>query len=349
MRPLYTTALNTTVAFIGRPLQLLAETEDNVSFCSVLLESGIVKVLNSIICEFMETLGTAKLLTNCFTFLQNKLGHFPGYVWMDEALQIGPHFRDIVRAAQHNGPEKPSLELLLRNSIPTSLIYHSVVEHVLPETRPETRHLASTLLFQVSGIYEDWERFIVLADDRIWVMKEYLGDSSPKFGMCDNVQCNNVSATLKRQSLDWQDAFVSVESEHLSTRGRSFMRCVVENDYHEAKFPMSCTPRPWTRFATCSITEKVKITVTPVQIFLDMYSAIYGPTLAGSEKRWLDLIVALVTVGNRVKPRIISVGVNFKFSKLLNKERRSLFTGPGAASLFGTLRSTSVTVTQASI
>ncbi|KAJ6610662.1 hypothetical protein B0H10DRAFT_1953689 [Mycena sp. CBHHK59/15] len=229
MRPLYTTTLNTTVAFIGRPLQLLAETEDNGSFCSVLLESGIVKVLNSIICEFMETLGTTKLLTNCFTFLQNKLGHFPGYVWMDEALQIGPHFRDI-----------------------SSSTYSQRLDQ-----RPDVWHL---LFFFKSREYTK-------------TGNEYLGDSSPKFGMCDNVQCNNVSATLKRE---------------------------IPHVMHTPSLDMVCHMFDYR-------VEKVKITITPVQIFLDMYSEIYGPTLAVSEKRWLDLIVALVTVGNRVKPHIISV------------------------------------------
>lgn len=136
-----------TFAYLAAPLKILRQTEDNASFCSVLLKQGVVTVLTSLIAKFASRPRAEDILTSCFLALAAKVQVIPAYPWIEEALKAGP-LQAIVLSETHNPCRLVSehVTYFLRVALPRASVYFPVVVQIAP-TLEDVKTLATAASF----------------------------------------------------------------------------------------------------------------------------------------------------------------------------------------------------------
>ncbi|KAJ7453860.1 hypothetical protein FB451DRAFT_1519332 [Mycena latifolia] len=239
-----------------------------------LLAQGIVKCVATVLCAlFGPAMScTEHLITLSFAVLVHNIIKFPGYPWAKEALE--GLLRAIVLSTGRYIPQFDiPLDLLLRETLPGSLVYHSVFSS-LHDALEEAKSIQDTLGFRASAFLDAWSDFVNLSEERLEVKRRYDSGELSLLSACDNLECGKIlkDAELLRcvarqhafycsrlcQIVDWKagghrkscaspPTGHPQEAAHLGARDYSFLRALLHHDYEAARADILAQQIVWVR------------------------------------------------------------------------------------------------------
>ncbi|KAJ6526651.1 hypothetical protein B0H19DRAFT_1196718 [Mycena capillaripes] len=235
--------------------------EWDAAFRDALLAQGIVTALT--IVSRVLSASTSSIpaveteLKGFFSSLVELLTCFPRQRWIKESLQAGllPAVFSCA-ASRHLEVTYDSLDDLLRDILPASTVYYSVLSQ-LRVSLVDLGDRDARSAFGTSDLRELWDEFLTLVQLRLQVVDEYDMGSLTVLLACDNLECVKIGGKdlFKRcggccmskycsracQIHDWQrgghrqtcGALASRRNRdsHLSAKDRSFLRALLNNEY----------------------------------------------------------------------------------------------------------------------
>ncbi|KAJ7708652.1 hypothetical protein B0H17DRAFT_1191167 [Mycena rosella] len=246
---------------IFKILEAVGVMESPVS--DALVSCGIVKTVTTVICALCTgpaTVITPQLIPLNIGVLVASVTKFPEFHWVKEALDSGL-LRALVLAASRNMPLLAiPLHYILREVLPPSLAYHSVLSS-LPAAFDEVMALSNAQQFITSPFFNEWAQFVRLCGERLAVMDLYDSGLLVARRACDNLECPEIRTddALSRcascqnafycskpcQVADWTAGHRKLcasprnnhhkESAHLSGANRGFLRALLDHDYEAAR------------------------------------------------------------------------------------------------------------------
>ncbi|KAJ7682001.1 hypothetical protein DFH06DRAFT_1314243 [Mycena polygramma] len=218
-------------------------------FSRALLVAGIIKSLTSLACVLIPPQSVSAefppLLERSLNFLNRTLPKTADHESVSDALECG--LLHVIISCGAAGEFHDTLTSLLQDTLPPYLI-HVPILSILHGELPGLYVKAKVL--PKSAIYQPWEQFIALAEERL-------------LKACDNLECGKIGPTslFKRcancrafyycsqecQKADWSNGehfkFCAPhgscrlsQAQPFGVRQRSFMRALLNHDYHAAKY-----------------------------------------------------------------------------------------------------------------
>ncbi|KAJ6586006.1 hypothetical protein B0H19DRAFT_1228164 [Mycena capillaripes] len=227
-----------------------------------LLSHGIITALTTV-CRALSrsTLPIVEIeLRGLLSALVDHLCSFPRHRWITESLRAGLlHAVFTCATGPHLEEIWTSLEDILRDILPASTVYHSVLLQ-LRVSFAEMRDRDDAATFSDAGLFKLWESFVGLVDMRLRVADEYHAGTLTSMKACENLKCAKIchKHELKRcsgclitfycsrvcQTNDWRhgghrqtcgDLSVRrkqvAEYSHVCVSDRSFLRALVHHEY----------------------------------------------------------------------------------------------------------------------
>ncbi|KAJ6523717.1 hypothetical protein B0H19DRAFT_1276807 [Mycena capillaripes] len=216
---------------------------------------GLMRTITTILCAMGDSPASDTVLHGYVTFLGITI-HTPRMaVWIAEGLKHGLLRAILICADRNSGATSHRLlRELLNETLTPSLIYHTVV------ARMESALLGVNDLARSSRFAKlpEWNNFVVVAEERISLLKALDTGKWASFKACDNIRCGKIrdSHRCSRcsgcrnayycssdcQVIDWQegshrdictsDPRLSLKEFHdLTWHDRAFMRAVLHRDY----------------------------------------------------------------------------------------------------------------------
>ncbi|KAJ7643439.1 hypothetical protein DFH06DRAFT_599053 [Mycena polygramma] len=232
-------------------------------FASALLSCGVVTSLTELLKTFFPAAATQfqdfpPLLHRSLVALNQILFTAPtGRKAMMDALHAG--LLQVIVLCGTRSDFVPPLKSLVENVLQSTLVHYYEVLHL--ETHiPAAVALIQRKSFQDSSVSEAWNRFLVLASERVAIL--HTVDNESRLKACDNAKCDkiDISTHFQRcsgclsfyycspecQRLDWHDGDHRShcsryhpqrlsEMQGLKARERAFLRALMAHDYDEAK------------------------------------------------------------------------------------------------------------------
>ncbi|KAJ6484687.1 hypothetical protein C8R45DRAFT_1075151 [Mycena sanguinolenta] len=156
--------------------------------------------------------------------------------------------------------ELRGLKHIVTQALPGSTVFQSVLVE-LDIRLQQFRHISESADLEISWMYDDWRRFLAIADDRIALMKAVQSKDFIPFKACDNMDCGVIRprGELKRcshcqqvyycsiscQTVDWgagghREACHSIrvssfKNKDIGTRNLQFMRQLLHRDLIERR------------------------------------------------------------------------------------------------------------------
>ncbi|KAJ6479491.1 hypothetical protein C8R47DRAFT_1322689 [Mycena vitilis] len=204
--------------------------------------------------------GPLRSYSASFAILVAHIMAHPGFPAVQQALAAGL-LRAILVCTSRRMPHLDfGLHLLLRDILPKSLVYHSVLS-VTQAALDDAKDLANTREFRASPFVQEWNNFVEVATERLVVMERYNNGKLGAWRACDHLECGAMRKddTLLRcaachnafycskecQVTDWTDGHrklcktdVNRPQEitpQLTFRDRDFLRALLHHDYEAAR------------------------------------------------------------------------------------------------------------------
>ncbi|KAJ6553697.1 hypothetical protein DFH09DRAFT_1495223 [Mycena vulgaris] len=222
---------------------------------------GMVGCITTVLCALCGSppiIITEQLIPLSFTVLVTSMAKFPAFPWAKEALDAGL-LRGIVLSASRHMPilQIPLLHLL-RDILPASLTYYSVLSSLSVGLDEANRHTNSA--FRTSPSFTVWTDFVTLASQRLEVLKQYDSGALALRRACDNLEARGLHTshpTLRLanssafycsqpcQAADWKAGHRKLcafpgnahhkHCPHLSAEDRAFLRALLHHDYEASR------------------------------------------------------------------------------------------------------------------
>ncbi|KAJ7660275.1 hypothetical protein DFH06DRAFT_1401716 [Mycena polygramma] len=236
---------------------------------SPLVESGLIKCVITALCTLCGntiTL-TAELLPASFAVLVAHMMAHPGFPAMKEALAAGL-LRILVCANRRMPHLDFGLHLLLRDILPKSLVYHSVLS-VIQAALDDTKYLANTPEFRASPFFQEWINFVEVATERLVVMEQYNSGKLGSRRACDHLECGAMRKddTLLRCAACHNVFYCSKECQVADWKGRHRKLCKTDaNRPHEGAPQLTFRDRDFLRALLHHDYEAARVEVLALQI-----------------------------------------------------------------------------------
>ncbi|KAJ7675526.1 hypothetical protein B0H17DRAFT_1080622 [Mycena rosella] len=296
------------------------------AFTTALVSKNLVRTLSSALCALSVTTTPQALheVQRGSSILGLIFSKRLGYHLIADALDHNI-LRALINCAHHK--RHSHIQPFLTVVLPPSLLYYPVIS-ALDRALADVADLLETESFKTCEVYEQWDKFVSLANERLDVFHSYNSGENPSMRACDNMKCSEmgVKSEFNRcggcqcvyycseacQRLDWREGhrkacdshgtlYLSANDSQLTTVERSFLRAVVHHDSQKEK-------------AQLLIQQLGFMSAYPGQDFLVLYNYTRGAVkfsvqpLNGAPTKerfngaeWEDIVSRMVRSGGRMR------------------------------------------------
>ncbi|KAJ6498229.1 hypothetical protein DFH09DRAFT_1376205 [Mycena vulgaris] len=223
---------------------------------------GMVGCITTVLCALCGSppiIITEQMIPLSFTVLVTSMAKFPSFPCVKEALDAGLLRGIVLSASRHMPILRIPLLHLLRDILPASLTYHSVLCSL--SAALDEANLHTSPAFRTSPSFTVWTDFVALASQRLEVLKQHDSGALALRRACDNLECDAIlmDDALRRctacqsafycsqpcQAADWKAGHRKLcafpgnahhkDCPHLSAEDRAFVRALLHHDYEASR------------------------------------------------------------------------------------------------------------------
>ncbi|KAJ7174740.1 hypothetical protein C8R46DRAFT_1081667, partial [Mycena filopes] len=240
------------------------------AFRDILLAQGIIAALTTICWALgLSTHPTAMIEVK--GLLDGLVSSLLSPVHITEALEAGLLHAVLACSPSHHEEATGEIVIeLLRDNLPGSTCYHSVLSR-LSLSLPDVCVLETPEMMANPVVLENWQRFLILAEERLAVMRAYDTGSLTSPRTCANLICPNLEDALNYkccsdcrvvyycsyecQVNDWRHgghrrscktlAARRRDTAHINAKDRAFLRVLVNHDYATQQPALALAELQW--------------------------------------------------------------------------------------------------------
>ncbi|KAJ7487934.1 hypothetical protein FB451DRAFT_1167403 [Mycena latifolia] len=201
---------------------------------AALARHGVVRALTTMACALSHSSVCGRTLDKCLTILDRILTSGSSYRLLPEALESGLLIALVSAGKSDIGDQHNNLTPFITRTLSASLVHYHVLLW-MGAALYEVQDLVQSHAFQVSKIFDKWQRFSALAHERLGLLESFNAKESVAYSACDNLQ-NSYYCSKECQACDWYSdghraRGILDENSAISTRERAFLRFLLHHDY----------------------------------------------------------------------------------------------------------------------